>query len=386
MHFTVSLRPTGLGTSAACLADRCRSASSGGRETDTAPLFSMPEVATSICYDLPEVKSRFAWQINPNYSEQMDRDANAWAISLFEGDPDVPVPRRIDNYTLWAPLCYPTVDICKLTLWCRFNALFTAVANRGDQVHGTERQEQSVDTWRRVSTALYQISHSPRFAWPDLGLPEYARQAVKITCDIASDMPTGTARYFLRCVAEMVYKHHLEDTVLATPLMDLEGYLDFRSSHFGIPLYVAAVRPLLAQDLRDEEWSDHRRAHMETLVFRHACLVNDLYSFSKECNDPHGKTPPVQSVTVLMHGHRLQLQEAIDYLVAVIGKTEESYVRLRDEFAESAPAQEYCTRLEHIIAGNLRYHLVSPRFHGADFTGAYTGGTARLLGAPLAPF
>ena len=45
-------------------------------------------------------------------------------------------------------------------------------------------------------------------------------------------------------------------------------------------------------------------------------------------------------------------------------------------FAQGAsPAvREYCRALESLQAGNLRFLMINPRYHGDDFTGEFTGG------------
>ena len=48
----------------------------------------------------------------------------------------------------------------------------------------------------------------------------------------------------------------------------------------------------------------------------------------------------------------------------------------------SAGFREYCGRLEDIMAGNLRYMLISPRYFGAGFTGQFEGGM-RSISVPV---
>ncbi|WP_152471903.1 hypothetical protein [Nocardiopsis gilva] len=58
---------------------------------------------------------------------------------------------------------------------------------------------------------------------------------------------------------------------------------------------------------------------------------------------------------------------------------------MRTVFARTEAAHEYCTPLEHTLAGSLRYHLVAQSFHGQDFVGTYAGGEIELGGTPTAP-
>ncbi|MFC7308233.1 terpene synthase family protein [Streptomyces monticola] len=317
----------------------------------------------------------------------MDADANRWAFGLFSDDPRVPVPVRADNYTMWAALCFPDAPKELLALWCRFNALYTVIENKQEALFSTADAGSAEETWSRTVHYLYRLSHAPDLSeipadeWGG-GLPRHYVMAAR---SIALTLPEGLGRYFLRRVAQMATAQFQEPDAIRSPRMWLAEYLEYRHVNFGIPLFIATIRGLMARDISAAEWESPYRAELDRLTAHHCCLTNDLYSFQKEWNDRDGKAAHVQAVGILSAMHGLSVQEAIDRLAEEIEAAERSYVALRDTVAMTPEMREYCMRLEHITAGNLRYHQVSPRFHGRGFEGVFNGGEITVMGRPSVP-
>lgn len=335
--------------------------------------------ATSSSYFLPALSSRFPLKANPHYTEQTDLAANAWAMSQFGKTGEIPIAVRADNFTLWAALAFPTVDAETLMTWCRFNALYTNVENRVEMAIDTGRLESAVGHWNTIVQALYVMPSAadPRQLARDASPRPEIQQCLLMTCQLAETMPAKKARHFLHCIAKMAHAQRDEYSVLATANMDIGDYIDFRYINYAIPFYLAAANGMLEQDMTEAEWQDPARAHLDLLVAKQTCLVNDLYSFQKEHRERGDRRPLVQAVTVLMEGEGLSVQDAIDRLIGLIRHYENEYLRVRDELLcrpmVSAGFREYCGRLEDIMAGNLHYMLVSPRYHGAGFTGEFKG-------------
>ncbi|MFE0802186.1 terpene synthase family protein [Streptomyces sp. NPDC058812] len=317
----------------------------------------------------------------------MDADANRWAFELFRDDPRVPTPARADNYTTWVALCFPDAGPELLTRWCRFNALYTVIENKQEALYETSDAGSAEAVWERTVTLLFRQSHAPDvFAVPadgwGEGLPRFYLLAAH---GIAKTLPELLARYFLRRIAYMAQAQYQEEAAIKSPRMGLGEYLEYRQVNFGIPLFIATIRALMGRDLSSAEWESSARAELDRLTARHCCLVNDLYSFRKEWNDRDGKKAPVQAVTVLRALHGLPTQRAIDLLAETIEATEAEFLSLRDTVAKTAEMRDYCDRLGHILAGNLRYHQVSPRFHGRGFDGVFEGGEITVTGVPAEP-
>ncbi|MET9610043.1 terpene synthase family protein [Streptomyces sp. NPDC006512] len=334
-------------------------------------------------FTIPPVRTGFRWRINPHHCAEMDAEANAWAYGLFSDDPRVPAPVHADNYTTWAALCFPDVDPDLLNRWCRFNALYTFAENRQEALYGTSDAGSAERVWARTVTLLLRQSHAHDvFAagdWGD-GLP---RSYLATAMTIAERLPESLARYFLRRLASMAQAQYQEAHMIRSPRMGWGEYLEYRHVNFGVPLFTATLPALMERNLSAPEWESAGRERLDRLTAHHCCLVNDLYSFRKEWNDRNGKKAHVQAVSVLQHVYGLGLQEALDKLVETIEETERQYVVLRSRWALTAEADEYCDRLEDMIAGNLRYHQISPRFHGSGFEGVFTGGQLKVTGTPI---
>jgi len=343
----------------------------------------------SLPYFLPALPSRFPLRINPHYSEDSDRAANAWALAQFgAGSSEVPAPLRLDNFTIWAALAYPTVDAATLTDWCRFNALYTNVENRLETVLDSEHEAQATGCWDLIVRALYRmaVSDNPWTIAREASSRSEVQQCLLMAARLSERMARRKARHFLHCLARMVHAQRDEYSVLASANMDIHDYIEFRTANYGIPLFIAAANGMLVQEPTTAEWNDPARAQLELLVARQCCLVNDLYSFEKEHRERGERRPLVQAVTVLMEGEGLRVQAAVDRLIGIIQCCEDEYVRIRDQMLArptvSVGFREYCGRLEDIMAGNLRYMLISPRYFGADFTGQFEGGM-RSISVPV---
>lgn len=344
-----------------------------------------------IDYCLPALASRFPVTINPHYNEQTDRAANAWAMAQFAPQAkgsEAAQPVRLDNFTIWAALAYPDLDAGALMQWCRFNALFTCVENKCEQMLDTQHEAAAVSVWDSIVLALYRMQGSAnpfQIARAASSRPE-VQQCLLLTCELAEGMSKPKARHFFHCVAKMVHAQRDEHLVLTTADMDINDFLDYRAFNYGIPLFTAAAGGMLKEDLSQAEWNHPARVQLEALVARQCCLVNDLYSFEKECRERGDRRPLIQAVSVLMASEGLDVQQAIDRLVGIIQSLEDEYVRVRDALLSepmiSKGFREYCHRLEDIMAGNLRYMLISPRYYGADFTGEFEGGV-RSIQLPL---
>ncbi|WP_405009852.1 terpene synthase family protein [Kitasatospora sp. NBC_01539] len=336
-------------------------------------------------YTIPRLRTGVPWQINPHHTPGLDAEANAWAFGLFSDDKRVPVPVRADNYTTWAALCFPDVGTELLTLWCRFNALYTVAENRQEVLFSTADAGGAEAVWGRMAQCLLRLSHAPDpeevppDGWGD-GLPRFYLHAAR---NIALTMAPAQGRYFLRRTAQMAMAQFQEKDAIASPRMGLEEYVEYRQTNFGVPLFVAAVPSMLSAPLATEWWDSTERRELDRLTARHCCLVNDLYSFRKEHEHRDGKPAPVQAVTVLKSLHDLSLQGAVDRLVEVIEETEAEFREARKRAAVRPERAEYADRLGHILAGNLRYHLISPRFHGQSFEGVFSGGEVTLSGRPV---
>lgn len=343
----------------------------------------------SLPYFLPALSSRFPLHVNPHYNEDTDRAANAWALAQFGGSgSEVPAPLRLDNFTIWAALAYPTVDAATLMDWCRFNALYTNVENRLETAIDSEHEAQATGCWDLIVQALYRmaVSDSPWTIAREASSRPEVQQCLLMTARLAERMTPRKARHFLHGVAKMVHAQRDEYSVLASANMDIHDYIEYRAANYGIPLFIAAASGMLKDDPTAAEWNDPVRAQMERLVAQQCCLINDLYSFEKEHRERGERRPLVQAVTVLMEGEGLRVQAAIDRLIGIIQRCEDEYVRIRDQMlAEpmiSPGFREYCGRLEDIMAGNLRYMLISPRYFGAGFTGQFEGGM-RSISVPV---
>jgi hypothetical protein len=352
--------------------------------TGTSPKERTVSHNDAISYHLPALSSRFAVKLNPHYSAETDRAANAWAWAQFGAGRDLPMPVRLDNFTVWAALAYPRADAATLMNWCRFNAMFTMIENLTERSVGSERLDSSLGLWDVVTRALYRmaVAEDPRRIAREASSRHEVQQSLLMCCSLVEGAPRHKTRRFFHAIARMTQAQRDEPMTLQSAAMDFENYVDYRAGNYGILLFIAGAHLMLQQEMSDAEWNHPARSYLDALVARQCCLVNDLYSFHKELRERGNRGELVQAVSVLMRGEELTAQQAVDRLVQVIRGYEDEYVRVRDSLlarpGASAGLREYCEKLEDIMSGNLRYMLISPRYYGAGFTGEFRGGTCTV--------
>ncbi|GLX34306.1 hypothetical protein Sros01_03790 [Streptomyces roseochromogenus] len=168
---------------------------------------------------------------------------------------------------------------------------------------------------------------------------------------------------------EAVHRHHNDTT-------DLDTYADRRVRvHFrlwacvllefslGIDLGPLADHPLIRSAQYDVIWS--------------MALANDCYSLVKELSAQEA----TNTIIELMRHDGLDLQTAVDKVVDLVHRTEQDYLRVRDEartlFAGNADVAAYMDGLGYFITANLRIMQSSSRYHGLDHDGS------RVLPGPV---
>lgn len=111
-------------------------------------------------------------------------------------------------------------------------------------------------------------------------------------------------------------------------------------------------------------WLDHAYLkQLEMLAGNHICWVNDLFGLAKEIkeNNQHNL------VLVLQHEYQLNLQAAVDQVVALCNAELKAFLALAELFAteeegQAADCRRYIQRLQTWLRGNLDWYAETERY------------------------
>ncbi|MBD9730141.1 terpene synthase family protein [Streptomyces caniscabiei] len=178
-------------------------------------------------------------------------------------------------------------------------------------------------------------------------------------------MPAGVWQRYARTLHEFLQACHAErDLVQDLTALDLPTYERVRGSSIG-----ACCFPLLefglGIDLSDpvEKLPELRRVNM--LVARHWIGVNDVFSYRKELYS----RDTMNEVQLALAENGGDLQAAVDRIAATVHRVEAEFDRLTTKLRASAAGQDsglltYLDALEAMIAGNLEWSYLTPRYNG----------------------
>ncbi|ARZ72525.1 hypothetical protein SMD11_6949 [Streptomyces albireticuli] len=169
---------------------------------------------------------------------------------------------------------------------------------------------------------------------------------------------------------EAVHRHHKDTADLGT-YAERRVRVHFRmwacallEFSLGIDLGPLAGHPLIRSAQHHVIW--------------HLALANDCYSLVKELSAQES----TNTIIELIRHDKLDLQTAVDEVVELVHRTEQDYLRVREEIRRgplggNPDVTAYMDGLGFFITGNLRIMQSSSRYHGLDHDGS------RVLPGPM---
>ncbi|MFE1771061.1 hypothetical protein [Streptomyces sp. NPDC059008] len=158
---------------------------------------------------------------------------------------------------------------------------------------------------------------------------------------------------------------------------DLTSYLDFRRTDSGFDFLTVGVERSIGVDLEQAAHSPELE-RLHTACLAHGTLVNDLFSYRKERDEP----VPMNAVHVLRRTDGRTLQSAVDELCGLIRQAELDVDRLLRAWKDADDAQAlyaYAHAWWELLGGHLRWTLESERYHGRGHVWDGTVPTAMVL-------
>ncbi|MFD4123625.1 terpene synthase family protein [Streptomyces globisporus] len=181
--------------------------------------------------------------------------------------------------------------------------------------------------------------------------------------------PARVWQRYARTLHEFLQACHAErDLVQNLAALDLPTYEKYRNSSIGeccFPLLEFGLGIDLSERL--EELPELRRLNM--LVARHWIGVNDVFSYRKELYS--GDT--MNEIQLALAANGGDLQAAVDRVAATVHRAEAEFDHLATELRAGVAGQDgdlcaYLAALEAMIAGNLEWSYLTPRYNGRGHT------------------
>ncbi|MCC9706036.1 terpene synthase family protein [Streptomyces sp. MNU76] len=346
--------------------------------------------AGRISYFLPAITCSFPWEKNKNYDEEFQENTDDWVLSLFSDNSRVIAYRKYTHMCrlyLWVAHVLPRLPRKEYELWSKYTGAATVLddAHERDWEASVSRDGGSALTpWEQLTENAESMRSRSTPPHPKSCISSPLVHGITQLVDQISDtMPDAERDAFLTVIRDYfhsnIYRNEHRASMPVVMELSLDQYLSFRDDDTGMWPYIIGVPHIMGAHPTEEEWNDPRRARLAWLANRHVLLVNDLYSFHKEYLQHSQNIPSLlHSVTVMVLGDGLEWQEAIDRLVNLVYAAEREYTEIRDQWiaeGASTAVREVFTGFELEMAGSLRYHLTSPRYHGRDFSGEFTSQT-----------
>jgi hypothetical protein len=278
------------------------------------------------------------------------------------------------DYGLWTCLILPTsiekraLDACD---WTQYFFMFDNVCS------GAGKLARQTDSARELFGAIKAIVCGQEATPGDAYATAFEDAWLRIT----SPMPAGQARRFAAsvdcflngCLAEVGSR-------AAGRILDFETYMRTRHDSVGGKMYFLLAEHGLGIDLTDALPGSlpgtGPLGELTATALDYLILTNDLFSFRAECT----KGDFVNAVSAFVLHDGLSLQGSIDKLCEVIDARECDFLAqraaiLRGPLASRPDVQAYVEALGYMMAGNLHWSYLTPRYHGLGhvWNGASSG-------------
>ncbi|WP_405680926.1 terpene synthase family protein [Streptomyces sp. NBC_00048] len=190
---------------------------------------------------------------------------------------------------------------------------------------------------------------------------------------------------YARTLHEFLDACHAERGLIdSRAVLDLPTYEYHRHRSIGeccLPLLEFALDTDLTDRL--DELPELRR--LNVLVARHWIGVNDVFSYRKELYS--GDT--MNEIHLALADNGGNLQAAVDRIAAIVHRVETEFDNLTTTLRAGAAGQDsslraYLDALEAMIAGNLEWSYLTPRYNGRGHTWNGQKDTTAIL-TPTAP-
>ncbi|WP_156055921.1 hypothetical protein [Nocardia sp. NRRL WC-3656] len=315
-------------------------------------------------FTMPELLIDLEPELHPQI-EMIERFAAQWARSYLVRTPLT--AWQVDHFLAsrhawWIATLYPHGDserMAALANFCDFFVLY-------DHLSADTRVEAELDRAQNAPRMLAALSDGGALPADSLLTSMFADTWDRLTTPMSDDQKQRFTRATEGYLASEPEGLRL---IADGTVMSFEEYRTFRRVNIGTMPFVAAADYVLGLSLLPELFADPDLIEVQGLVCEHTGLVNDLMSLGKEIVDGHWS---LNALGLLHIAEGFSLQESADHVVHTLRDIEHLIAALADKLRggqwKALPElNAYLTELDLMVAGNVHFHLATPRYRGAGF-------------------
>ncbi|WP_394831555.1 terpene synthase family protein [Pendulispora rubella] len=277
------------------------------------------------------------------------------------------------RYAMWTCLCFPLGDAQRVRDLCDASQYFFVIDDDFSDASRPKGREGEPAIFCELMAVLRGESVAKD--------REYIQVLREVWSRLRTRMPLAQQTRYIEAVRDFLRGFAVE--VEARRSGTCFNYVDYmglrRDSVSGKPYFI------LAEYAMDIDLSEEFAAYPELDALNRTALdqlilVNDLFSFRKE----YFAGDSMNAISVLRRSGGLDLQGAVSVVCDTVNDLTRQFVHDRDRLLSSdlgrrPHVRAYATAIGQIMAGNLHWSFLTPRYHGAGYTWNHvTTGTVLL--------
>jgi hypothetical protein len=291
--------------------------------------------------------------------EQDERRCRQWLADHLRGafaDQDSLQEFLEHRTTLWNLLVYATARADRVGLICHWIDVLFSIDDAFAQHPPSELRRLGIPLLPAVLDGR-PIPEPTAYTWAFHLLREQSMAA----------MPPGVWERYAHALKGFLDACRLErELVKEAKAIDLATYEAYRAVSIGECCFPLAEFGL-GIDLSDATSRLPELQRLNTLVGRHWIAVNDIFSYRKELYS--GDT--MNEIQLALADNGGDLQGAVDRIAATVHRVEDDFHQLCEQLrarpqGRGADITAYLEALKWMIAGNLEWSYITPRYNGRD--------------------
>lgn len=151
---------------------------------------------------------------------------------------------------------------------------------------------------------------------------------------------------------------------IKTTNLDRYSYLPFRRVNSGFFFTLSVLRYGMDINLTENVLNDKYIKSIQNIVGDHAMLVNDLYSYKKECIKNVNKSYQSNIISILKNTENFNTKAAIDETINIILDKEKQFKKLINKNPyKNKEICRYINSLEYVMSGNHYWSTITARYN-----------------------
>lgn len=142
------------------------------------------------------------------------------------------------------------------------------------------------------------------------------------------------------------------------------SYLPFRRVNSGFFFVLSVLRYGMNINLDDNILNSDYIKNIQEIVGDHAMLVNDIYSYKKECIKNINKSYQSNMISILENTENLDTNSSIKEIIDVVLEKEKQFKELINKNPyENKEVNKYIDSLEYVMSGNYYWSTITNRYN-----------------------